>query len=142
MAEKIATLQQQVSTFPVLLEEVHRLRDLIVFPEVPPETRRNKSSDEFPVYLYEWRKSRGKNLDDLAAEVRLSISQLSRVENGLQAYTQQILEGYARALGCRPSDLIGRPPTYPERALRMPLIGAARQDDKLTAGGLPAAKTG
>jgi DNA-binding Xre family transcriptional regulator len=127
MAKEIATLQEQISTFPVLLEEINRLRDLIVVPEM---SQRNKSSSEFPVYLYEWRRSRGKTLDDLAAEVRLSISQLSRVENGLQAYTQQILEGYARHLGCRPSDLIGRPPTYPERALRPPLTVGRRLSAK------------
>jgi transcriptional regulator with XRE-family HTH domain len=130
LVAEIATIKELVGALPRLLEEIDRLRDTVlhrVAARAPEESRRHKtSSAEFPVYLYEWRRSRGKSLDDLTMPTGLSPSQLSRVENGLQSYNQQILEGYAKALGCRPADLITRPPTDPLLVLDPPLLRTAR----------------
>lgn len=122
-------MKELVGALPRLLGEINRLRDMVL-PRIaappPDEGRRNKtSSAEFPVYLYEWRRSRAKSLDDMTVSTGLSPSQLSRVENGLQGYTQQILEGYSKALGCSPADLIDRPPTDPLKVMDASLIRAA-----------------
>ena len=86
-----------------------------------PDVRMRK----WPVYLREWRESRGRTLGDLAKAVDLSVGQLSRIERGHQSYNQEVLEGYAEALGCRPADLISRLPYRPENALQ-PLLGQLR----------------
>jgi len=130
LAAEMVTIKELVGALPRVLEELDRIRDTVLHRIAAPaadESRRHKTSRaDFPVYLYEWRRSRAKSLDDMTTPTGLSPSQLSRVENGLQGYTQQILEGYAKALGCRPADLIERPPTDPLRVLDPPLLRAAR----------------
>lgn len=39
---------------------------------------------------------------------------LSRIERGLQPYSQPLLEALAEALGCEPADLLMRNPTDPD----------------------------
>jgi transcriptional regulator with XRE-family HTH domain len=85
-----------------------------------------KAQHKRPSFLLEWRLSRKFTLGDIAKAIGYSKSQLSRVENGLQAYTQPILEGYAETVGCRPSDLLSHPPFRPELALT-PLFAQLRQ---------------
>jgi hypothetical protein len=42
------------------------------------------------------------------------LARVSRVENGITPYTQDVLETYARVLGCTVADLVSRPPSDPE----------------------------
>jgi transcriptional regulator with XRE-family HTH domain len=86
---------------------------------------------KWPNHLKTWRTSRGKNLGDIAEACGLSVSQISRVENGYQSYTQKILEGYASVLGCRPADLLSHSPYEPRKALA-PLFAQMGFDDRTT----------
>lgn len=65
------------------------------------------------VFIREWRKYRGLTLVQLAERVGVSQPTVSRIERGEQPYSQPILEAFADALGCEPSDLIGRLPGAP-----------------------------
>lgn len=65
------------------------------------------------VFIREWRKYRGLTLVQLAQRVGVSQPTVSRIERGEQPYSQPILEAFADALGCEPSDLIGRLPGAP-----------------------------
>lgn len=65
------------------------------------------------VFIREWRKHRGLTLVQLANRVGVSQPTVSRIERGEQPYSQPILEAFADALGCEPSDLIGRLPGAP-----------------------------
>lgn len=61
-------------------------------------------------FLREWRKHRHLTLAQLAARVDTTEATVSRLERGLQPYSQPMLEALADALTCRPGDLITRPP--------------------------------
>ena len=50
-------------------------------------------------------------LDELAGNLKLAGASLSRIERGLQPYTQATLEAIADALACEPADLLMRDPT-------------------------------
>jgi transcriptional regulator with XRE-family HTH domain len=71
-----------------------------------------------PTYIKQWREYRGLSLRDLAnrlptsADGRPLVSHatIGRIENGLIAYTQPVVEALAEALGCRVSDLLDRNP--------------------------------
>lgn len=65
------------------------------------------------VFIREWRKYRGLTLVQLAHRVGVSQPTVSRIERGEQPYSQPILDAFAEALGCEPSDLIGRLPGAP-----------------------------
>ncbi|MCF6120860.1 helix-turn-helix transcriptional regulator [Mesorhizobium muleiense] len=67
-----------------------------------------KPSDEAqPVYFFrEWRKRRGLNQETLAEMVGLTASSISQLENGKQGFTDSTLAAIARALECRPGDLL------------------------------------
>lgn len=130
MAQQMNSLQRTVDLLPQFVEELNKLREAVTFGDALIENdeddqRRNRSS-RYPVYLLEWRMSRGKRLDEVADACGLSKSQISRVENGLQTYTQRILEGYADCLDCLPSDLISHPPTDPDKAMRPLLLQMAK----------------
>src|SRR3990167_11187535 len=65
-----------------------------------------------------WRGYRHLSQDKLVDRVRervegFSKASLSRIENGLQPYTQETLEALAWALGCKPADLLIREPGCP-----------------------------
>jgi transcriptional regulator with XRE-family HTH domain len=60
--------------------------------------------------LREWRKFNGFTLEQVAQEARMSHSQLSRIERGVQPYDQHLLEFLAKMYGCDVADLIVRPP--------------------------------
>lgn len=69
-----------------------------------------------------WRKFRGLSLDRLAermtdattGESLLTPTSISRIERGLQPYSQETLEALSDALGCSPADLLVRNPNDPE----------------------------
>ena len=61
-------------------------------------------------FLREWREYRGIEQGQLAALVDLDPSHMSRIENGHVNYNQPRLEAFARALGCRPGDILNSPP--------------------------------
>ncbi len=72
-----------------------------------------------PTYIRQWRKYRGLTLDRLAERVGALIggfthASLSRIERGLQGYTQPVLEAIAEALGTDVASLLSRDPADPE----------------------------
>ena len=72
-----------------------------------------------PTYIRQWRKYRGLTLDRLAERVGALIggfthASLSRIERGLQGYTQPVLEAIAEALSTDATSLLMRDPTDPE----------------------------
>ncbi|WP_057464489.1 helix-turn-helix transcriptional regulator [Pseudovibrio sp. POLY-S9] len=70
-----------------------------------------------PTYLKEWRKHRNlsqqaladRMLDDEGYQLVTNVS-ISRIEKGLQPYTQSVLEALAEALETTPIALISSPP--------------------------------
>ena len=84
---------------------------------MPPRIRQ---TSRFPQknYIREWRKHCHLSQDKLVDRVRervegFSKASLSRIENGLQPYTQETLEVLAWALGRTPADLLVRKPDCP-----------------------------
>jgi transcriptional regulator with XRE-family HTH domain len=83
-------------------------------------TRANPKPIRRPTFMRAWRESRGWKQDDLVerlealANFTISSSQLSRIENGKQAYNQDLLEALATVYGCDPSDIIRRDPGQPD----------------------------
>lgn len=67
-----------------------------------------------PTFIRQWRKFRGLTQERLADRVGMSNGNLSEIENGNTAYTQETLEAFADALQCTPADLLMRNPTDPE----------------------------
>lgn len=69
-------------------------------------------------YIKQWRKLRRLSLRQLAerlestpgGDLLASHASLSRIENGIQAYTQPVLEAVAVALDCTVLDLLGSNP--------------------------------
>jgi transcriptional regulator with XRE-family HTH domain len=86
-----------------------------------PRARAPRKTDRQPTFIRAWRKHRGdmsqsKLVERLEEEAgySLSVAQLSRIESGKQAYTQDLLEALAIVLRCSPGDLIMRDPTAPD----------------------------
>lgn len=71
---------------------------------------RVRGQRRLPHYIKEWREARGLSLTHMARMVPYGKSSMSRIENGLQDYTQEFLEAYAVVIGCQPGDLINRRP--------------------------------
>lgn len=65
-------------------------------------------------FLREWRKHRNLTLERLAERIGTTAGNLSRIEKGLQPYTQDFLEAAAEALGTEAASLIMRDPTKPD----------------------------
>ncbi|MER8616015.1 helix-turn-helix domain-containing protein [Mesorhizobium sp. M1409] len=67
-----------------------------------------KASDEIqPTYFFrEWRKRRGLSQEALAEMIGLTASSISQLENGKQGFTDSTLVAIAKALDCRPGDLL------------------------------------
>lgn len=73
-------------------------------------------------FIREWRqhhKLSQRKLVDMVCEdesiASFSTASLSRIENGKQPYQQPLLEAIARALGCKPVDLLAGGPDDPSR---------------------------
>lgn len=62
-------------------------------------------------FIRDWRKHRNLTIERLADRLTLTAASLSRIERGLQPYSQPILEALADALRCSPADLLMRNPS-------------------------------
>jgi transcriptional regulator with XRE-family HTH domain len=64
-------------------------------------------------YFKEWRLDRGLTQQRLADRMNTTKANISRIESGKQAYTQDYLEACADALNTDPASLIMRDPSDP-----------------------------
>ena len=62
-------------------------------------------------FIKAWRKYRGMSQAQLADRLGTTNSSISRIEHGLQPYSQEVLEAIAEALMCEPGDLLTRAPS-------------------------------
>lgn len=67
-----------------------------------------------PTFFKQWRIHRGLSQDRLAERLETSTASVSRIEKGVQPYTQDYLEALADALQTEPSSLLMRDPTAPD----------------------------
>jgi transcriptional regulator with XRE-family HTH domain len=79
-------------------------------PKIAREKRKRR-----PTFLRAWRKYRGLTQDGACARIEAALgsfdrSSLSRIEKGLQPYSQDTLEAMAEAYDCLPAELIGVDP--------------------------------
>ena len=65
-------------------------------------------------FIRDWRQSRGLTLEQVANRIGITHASLSRIERGLQPYSQPLLEAIADALQTDPASLLTRDPTDPE----------------------------
>lgn len=65
-------------------------------------------------FFKEWRIHRGLSQEQLADRLDTSVASISRIENGTQPYTQDVLEALAEALMTDPASLLMRNPDDPE----------------------------
>ena len=65
-------------------------------------------------FLRAWRKHRSKTLEQVADQLHMSHSQLSRIETFKQPYNQELLEALAELYMCDVVDLLIRDPSEPE----------------------------
>lgn len=65
-------------------------------------------------FFKEWRVHRGFSQEQLADRLETSVASISRIENGTQPYTQDVLEALAEALMTDPASLLMRNPEDPE----------------------------
>jgi transcriptional regulator with XRE-family HTH domain len=65
-------------------------------------------------YLRAWRKFRDVTLEAASEPMGITHGQLSRIERGLQPYSQEVLEVAADLYGCTVQDLLTRTPTEDE----------------------------
>ncbi|MBZ9719128.1 helix-turn-helix domain-containing protein [Mesorhizobium sp. AD1-1] len=66
----------------------------------------NTASEAQPYFFRQWRKRRRLNQEDLAEMVGLTASSISQLENGKQGFSDSTLVALAKALDCRPGDLL------------------------------------
>lgn len=64
-------------------------------------------------FLREWRKHRGKTLEQVAEVMHMTHGNLSKIERGKVPYTQDLLEKLAELYMCSVPDLIIRDPSDP-----------------------------
>lgn len=57
-------------------------------------------------FIRQWRKHRGLTQQELAKRIKYTDGAISHIETGQSAYTQTFLEAIAKALDCKPGDLI------------------------------------
>ena len=72
-----------------------------------------KDDPQTALYLRQWRKFREMTQEQLADAMGYERTVLSKVERGKVQYTQAFLEAAAKALRCRPADIIGNNPEEP-----------------------------
>lgn len=71
-----------------------------------------------PTFMRAWREAVPLTLEAMADQLGYEDhTTLSKVERGLVPYGQEVLEGYARVLGCTVVDLLTRPPGEAEELL-------------------------
>lgn len=61
-------------------------------------------------FIREWREHRDKTLEQVAGRIGMTATNLSKIERGVQPYTQPALEALADALNTTPSSLLIRKP--------------------------------
>lgn len=76
--------------------------------------KRFRAGTRLPHFLRAWREHRKLSQDDMAAALGCSKASVSRYESGITPYNQDVLEAWARIVGCAPVDLLARPPLDPE----------------------------
>lgn len=69
-------------------------------------------------YLKQWRIWRGLTLAMVAERTHITHASISRIERGLQPYSQSSLQKFAQAYDCDPSDLLMVDPTKAEGSIR------------------------
>jgi transcriptional regulator with XRE-family HTH domain len=96
--------------------------------------------DKSPVrhYIRAWRKHKGFTQKQLSQMIDFSNSALSQLETGRTHYRQEMLEQVAKALDCKPSDLLVPPYTVDGVIFPVPLT--SEQRGKLLAINLTIAK--
>jgi transcriptional regulator with XRE-family HTH domain len=62
-----------------------------------------------PHFIREWRKAKGLTLEVVADALKTTHASLSRIERGLQPYSQPMLQGLADLMAVDPADLLGPP---------------------------------
>lgn len=72
-----------------------------------------------PTHIRAWRKHRGHTLEDVLGRLEvlgmtMTAASLSRIERGIQPYSQDILEALSDALNVAASDLLENDPCVPE----------------------------
>lgn len=78
----------------------------------------NPAEDASPSYFFrEWRKHRGYSQETLAEMVGLTASSISQLENGKQGFSDSTLVALAKALKCRPGDLLLWGPIHGEQEI-------------------------
>lgn len=65
-------------------------------------------------FIRQWREHRGVTLEQLADRIGTTHASLSRIERGLQPYSQGLLESIADALQTDPASLLMRNPDSPD----------------------------
>lgn len=85
---------------------------LYMAPRVTPRFRRQAIYRI--TFLRQYREKKGLTLEQLADRVGTTHATLSRIERGLQPYSQPMLEALAEELDTDPASLIMRDPTDPE----------------------------
>lgn len=70
-------------------------------------------------YIRAWREKRGYTLDDMIGRLeviglKITGASLSRIERGIQPYSQDILEAIATAMNLNVADLLENDPSVPE----------------------------
>jgi len=70
-------------------------------------------------YIRAWREKRGYTQEDMVGRleiigVKLTAASLSRIERGIQPYSQDVLEAIAEALNVTAADLLKNDPDVPE----------------------------
>src|SRR5215475_144447 len=68
-------------------------------------------------FIRAWREHRGLTLEELAAKIEKTASQLSMLERGQRGYTQETLEDIAHALKTTTAALLSRNPAAEEDEL-------------------------
>lgn len=76
-------------------------------------------------FIKQWRELRGLSLQRLAARMEkepggdelISAMSLSRIERGLQPYSEELLYALSDALGCEPRELISVDPRAPAEVI-------------------------
>jgi transcriptional regulator with XRE-family HTH domain len=95
---------------------VHLVNSASDNASMPRRPRANPKPQRQPTFIRAWRKERGLTLAQLSDqletlhELAISDGQLSRIENGKQPYSQDLLEAIADVLKTEPASLIMRDP--------------------------------
>jgi transcriptional regulator with XRE-family HTH domain len=84
-------------------------------------------------FIREWREHCGLSLEELAQAAGMVKGNLSKIERGINPYTQIRLELIAKRLGCTPADLLSRPPNVAPELEVMIQTASPEQRSQLSA---------